>query len=66
MEMDCVIPNSQFGFRKGKLCEDCLAILNVFEIYNSFFKGEYVRAIFLDIKSAYDNVCLSILFNMLS
>jgi len=62
VEMDYLIPDSQFGFRKGRSCENCLAILNL-EIYNSFIKGEYVGAIFLDIKSAYDNVSPSILFN---
>jgi len=65
MEMDCVIPETQFGFRKGRSCEDCLAILNL-EIYNSFMKGECVRVMFLDIKSAYDNVYPSILFNKLN
>jgi len=49
MEMDYIIPDTQFG----RSCEDCLAILNL-EIYNAFVKGEYVRALFLDIKSAYD------------
>jgi len=52
--MDCVIPNLQFGFRKSRSCKDCVAILNL-EIYNSFINEEYVGAMFLDIKSAYDN-----------
>jgi len=44
MEMDYVIPDSQFGFRKGRSYEDCLAILNL-EIYNSFMKEEYVMGL---------------------
>jgi len=64
-EMDCLIPESQYGFRKGKSCDECVAILNL-KIYNSFIKGEYVGAILLDIKSAYDNVYPPILFNMIN
>jgi len=36
--MNYVIPDSQFGFRKDRSCEDCLAILNL-EICNLFVKG---------------------------
>jgi len=65
MEMDCLIPEPQYGFGKGKSCfDECLAILNL-EIYNSFIKSEYVGAIFLDIKSAY-NVYPPILFNIIN
>jgi len=52
-ELDCLIPDSQFDFRKGRSCDDCVSILNL-DIYNSFIKGEYVEAILLNIKSAYD------------
>jgi len=47
IELDYLIPDSQWGFRKGRSCEDCLAILNL-DIYNSFIKGELLGAIFLD------------------
>jgi len=65
IELDCLIPESQYSFRKGKSCEECVAILNL-EIYNSFVRGEKVGAILLDIKSAYDNVYPPILFRMLN
>jgi len=64
VEIDYLIPESQYGFRKGKSCDECLAILNL-EIYNSFIKGEYVGAIFFDIKPAYD-VYPPILFNIIN
>jgi len=64
IELDYLIPDSQWGFRKGRSCEDCLAILNL-NIYNSFIKGELLGAIFLDIKSAYDNVSPTILFKFI-
>jgi len=46
IELDCLIPESQYGFRKSKSCEECVAILNL-EIYNSFIRGEQVEAILL-------------------
>jgi len=67
IELDYLIPNSQWGFRRGRSCDDCLAILNL-DIYNSFIKGEWelLGAIFLDIKSAYDNVSPAILFGIIN
>jgi len=65
IELDYLIPDSQWGFRKGRSCEKCLAILNL-DIYNSSIKGELLGAIFLDIKSAYDNVSPTILFKMIN
>jgi len=65
VEMDYLIPKSQWGFRRGRSCEDCLTILNL-DIYNAFIKGEMLGAIFLDIKSAYDNVSPEILFGIIN
>jgi len=54
-ELDYLFPESQFGFRKGRSCEDCLSLLNL-EIHKSFFCKGNLGALFLDIKAAYDNV----------
>jgi len=59
-ELDYQIPNSQYGFRKGRSCEDCLSLINL-EIYKSFLSRERLGALFLDIRAAYDNVIPSIL-----
>ncbi|XP_071575663.1 uncharacterized protein [Temnothorax nylanderi] len=65
LELDYVFPNCQFGFQRGKSCEDCLALINV-EIYKSFALRQMTGAIFLDIKGAYDNVNPQILFKMIN
>jgi len=63
IELDCLLPDIQFDFRKGKFCEDCLVLINL-EIYKAFIMSECVRAVFLDIKTAYDNPF--ILFNLVN
>jgi len=65
VELDYLIPNSQFGFRKGKSCDDCISLINL-EIHKSFMAGEKLGAIFLDIKAAYDNVIPSIMFDIIN
>ncbi|KAK9886682.1 hypothetical protein WA026_017602 [Henosepilachna vigintioctopunctata] len=45
----------QFGFRKGKSTFDAIAYLTS-SIYISFARKEAIIVVFLDIKSAYDNV----------
>jgi len=63
--LDYLIPDAQHGFRKEKSCDDCLAILNL-EIYGSFIRGECIGAIFLNIKSAYDNIYIPIVLNIIN
>jgi hypothetical protein len=46
---------TQYGFRRNNGCTDNLAILTT-EIIKAFEEGNTVSALFLDIKSAYDNV----------
>jgi len=60
-----LIPDAQFGFRKGRSCEDCLSIINL-EIQKAFITKEKLSALFLDIRAAYDNVIPSILFEIVN
>lgn len=55
-----ILPQSQYGFRKGRGTLDSLSIF-VTDIRLSFSRNESVVAAFLDICSAYDNVILSVL-----
>lgn len=64
LENNHLLPNSQFGFRKGKSTMDNAGLL-ITDIRLAFSGDESVVAAFLDIKSAYDNVCLSILMKKL-
>jgi len=59
-----LLPCSQYGFRKGKSTLDSIGIL-VSDVRLAFTTKQSVVAAFLDIKSAYDNVVLSILKNKL-
>lgn len=65
IELELVLPNSQYGFRSGRSCDHCLALLNL-EIYRTFTRNQATGAIFLDIASAYDNVDPFILFHSLN
>jgi len=64
IELDNLIPDTQFGFRKGKSYNDCLALINL-EINKLFISRQKVGTLFLDIKAAYDNVP-SILFDIIN
>lgn len=55
-----LLSSTQFGFRKGKGVHDCLNIFKT-DIQLSLSKNEYLFAIFVDIKGAYDNINLAIL-----
>jgi len=59
-----LLSNSQFGFRRGRECIDNLAILYS-NIHLGFLNNMPSLASFLDIKSAYDNVIPSILYQKL-
>lgn len=60
LESNNCLSGSQYGFRKGRSTMDSIGILTS-DIRLAFSKNESVLATFLDIKSAYDNVCLKIL-----
>lgn len=60
LEHHNLLSNSQFGFRKGRSTFDSLCILTT-DIKIAFSRNESLVGAFLDIKSAYDNVIISIL-----
>lgn len=64
LEFNSKLPNSQFGFRRNKSCLDILTLLYA-NIIESFKKDTATMAVFLDIKSAYDNVLSDILIDKL-
>ncbi|XP_034936031.1 uncharacterized protein [Chelonus insularis] len=64
LEFHNKFPETQFGFRRSKSCLDNLAILNA-EILRAFDKKQCVGALFLDIRSAYDNVLGDVLLSRL-
>jgi hypothetical protein len=51
VELDCVLPKCQYGFRRGRSCDSCLALLNM-EIYRSFSEGKISGGLFLDVRAA--------------
>lgn len=55
---------TQFGFRKGFGTLDCLSILCT-DIELCFAKKSMCLAVFLDVASAYDDVCIDILCDIL-
>jgi len=65
VESQYIIPDSQFGFRPGRSCTDCLVTFSC-EVYNGFAHGFSTIAAFLDIKGAFDNVIPNILIQELA
>jgi potassium voltage-gated channel Eag-related subfamily H protein 8 len=55
LEKNHKFSETQYGFRRNKGCTGNLAILTT-EIIKAFEERNKVSALFLDIKSAYDNV----------
>ncbi|XP_018305536.1 uncharacterized protein [Mycetomoellerius zeteki] len=55
-----LLPNNQFGFRKFRSCQDNLTVL-VASIHSGFISKQDTVALFIDIKSAFDNVLPHIL-----
>jgi hypothetical protein len=55
LEKNQKFSETQYVFRQNKGCTDNLAILTT-EIIKAFEERNVVSALFLDIKSAYDNV----------
>jgi len=65
IELDMLLPGTQYDFRKGKSYDDCIALL-VLEIHKEYINYDPVEVLFLDIKGAYDNINSSILFNIIN
>lgn len=55
LDTNNIINENQFGFRKGLSTIDALAFIEN-EIRETYLRGEYMIAIFLDIQKAYDTV----------
>jgi len=64
VELDLLLP-SQFGFCKGRSCDDCFALL-MLEVYRGFINHNPMGALFLDIKGPYDNVKPNILLDIVN
>ena len=64
IESQHIIPDFQFGFRKGKGTYDGLSLL-LSNIQMAFSKNQITIALFLDITGAYDNVNIDILLRKL-
>lgn len=59
-----ILPNQQFGFRKGKSAvENYMSLIT--DIKNSFHSHSYTACAFLDVQGAFDNVNPSILIQIL-
>lgn len=65
VENQNLLPNSQYGFRKGRSSMDSVSVFTT-DIRISFSLNKSVVATFLDIKSAYDNVLIEILIKKLN
>ena len=55
-----LLPNNQYGFKKGFGTIDVLSSL-VLDIQNNFTRNNYLGALFIDIQCAYDSIVLKIL-----
>lgn len=60
-----ILPQQQFGFRKGKSASENYISL-ITDIKNSFFNHSYTACAFLDVCSAFDNVNPTILIQILN
>jgi len=66
VELDLLLSCLQYGFRKGRSCDDCIALL-LLKIYKGFITHNHpMGVLFLDIKRAYDNVNPNILFDIVN
>ena len=64
VESNNLLSSTQFGFRRGKGTNDCLALLSS-EIQLAFAKKLEMPSVFLDIKGAFDSVSIDILVEKL-
>jgi len=56
LENNQLLSKTQYGFRKGKGCNDCLTLLTT-DIQLAFGRKHDMTSIFLDVKGAFDSVC---------
>lgn len=64
VEDNGLLSDTQFGFRRGKGTNDCLALLSS-EIQYAYAKKEEMASVFLDIKGAFDSVSIEVLSDKL-
>jgi ribonuclease HI len=65
VETNHLLSDTQYGFRRGKGTNDCLALLST-DIQLAFAKKEQMASVFLDIKGAFDSVSIEILSDKLN
>ncbi|XP_055608580.1 uncharacterized protein LOC129755905 isoform X1 [Uranotaenia lowii] len=65
VESNNLLSSTQFGFRRGKGTNDCLALLSS-DIQLAFAQKEQMGAVFLDIKGAFDSVSIEVLSSNLN
>lgn len=64
VESNGLLSDTQFGFRRGKGTNDCLALLST-EIQLAYARKQQMGSVFLDIKGAFDSVCVDVLSDKL-
>ncbi|KAJ8914857.1 hypothetical protein NQ315_014870 [Exocentrus adspersus] len=64
VEQNNLIPEKQYGFRRGKSVTDNLCYITSF-VQLGFSRNMYTLGVFLDIKGAYDNVDIYVLYKKL-
>ena len=64
MEKNKLLSDTQFGFRRGKGTNDCLALLST-EVDIALGKKQQMASVFLDIKGAFDSVSIEVLADKL-
>lgn len=64
VEENGLLSETQFGFRRGRGTNDCLALLSS-EIQLAYAQKNQMASVFLDIKGAFDSVSIEILSNKL-
>ena len=64
VESNHLLSDTQYGFRRGKGTNDCLALL-ASDIRVAFERKEQTASVFLDIKGAFDSVSIEVLHQKL-
>ena len=60
VETNGLLSDTQFGFRRGKGTNDCLALLST-EVQLAYARKQQMASVFLDIKGAFDSVSVEVL-----